>query len=74
VEQVEIINEETKTLYPKVEPRKVDTSLKYINSCLGLKLTAQEALTLLKKMSLVGEAVDEDTLRIDVPISRSGNL
>ena len=58
-------------IYPDLHERRHIASLSYVNSMLGLNLTAPEALSLLGRMGLRGAAEGNDTLAIAVPITRS---
>ena len=74
VEPVKIIsahNGQTR-ITPNFEERKMDVSVEYINSCLGLEQTPDEIATCLKKLSLhaTPSAKNKDILHVTVPITR----
>lgn len=78
VEPIKIIsphNNETR-ISPNIAPRQTTAEVSYINSCLGLQLSAQEICDLLEKMSLSAKpsATDKDILDVSVPITRSDIL
>lgn len=54
IEAVEVVDEKTgkSTVFPDIESRPVNVSLDYINSCLGLNLSAEEVCKLLCRMQM----------------------
>ncbi|EDO17229.1 hypothetical protein Kpol_1035p42 [Vanderwaltozyma polyspora DSM 70294] len=74
VEPVEIVSEHNgqTRMCPNFTERKMDVSMKYINSCLGLELSPEEIAGCLKKMSLHGVASTEnkDVMHVNIPITR----
>ncbi|CDR41324.1 CYFA0S07e00716g1_1 [Cyberlindnera fabianii] len=74
VEPVEIISKHNgeSRITPQLEPRIMNAEIDYINSCLGLKLSAEEICALLKKMSLIATPSKTDTNLLDaeIPITR----
>lgn len=78
VEPVKIIsphNNETR-ISPDISPRHTTAEVDYINSCLGLQLSAPEICKLLEKMSLdvKPSATDKKIIDVAVPITRSDIL
>lgn len=74
IEPVEIIskhNNESR-IVPNLTPRVMTAEIDYINSCLGLKLSADEIIQLLVKMSLVATQHPTDTnlLNVEIPLTR----
>lgn len=62
-------------VFPDLSPRNMEVQLDYINSCTGLALSAEDCVTLLKKMQLNAETVNSgSSLRVHVPITRSDIL
>lgn len=59
---------------PNISPRSFKAEIPYINSCLGLNYSGDEISKLLKKMSLQAKPVDEKTLDVQIPITRSDIL
>lgn len=78
IEPVEIISKHNgeSRIEPVVAPRKTTAEISYINSCLGLKLSASEICKLLNKMSLDTKpsTTDKNLLDVSVPITRSDIL
>lgn len=74
VEPVEIVSEHNgeSRITPNFEERVVNTSIKYLNSALGLKQTPEEIAGCLKKMSLSAthSNSDDDILVVKLPITR----
>ncbi|KAH3903039.1 probable Phenylalanine--tRNA ligase beta subunit [Saccharomycodes ludwigii] len=74
VEPVEVVSEHNNEsrITPDFTPRYMKVSKKYINSCLGLDLSAEEICKCLKKMSLHGtpSKIDENTIDVSIPITR----
>ena len=77
VEPIQIIskhNNETR-LVPDLSPRKTTASLSYLNACCGLALSAEEASSYLKRMSLTASpSSDSDTLSVLIPPTRADIL
>ncbi|KAL7749993.1 phenylalanine--tRNA ligase subunit beta [Sorochytrium milnesiophthora] len=73
VEEVEVVYPDGTThVYPDVKPRKMQASIEYINSAAGLKLTPQDIVRNLQKMSLIATAnADGKNVDVEVPITRS---
>ncbi|KAH3681028.1 hypothetical protein WICMUC_000009 [Wickerhamomyces mucosus] len=74
IEPVEIIskhNQESR-IVPNVQTRVMTAEIDYINSCLGLKLKAQDIIALLLKMSLIAteHETDSNLLNVQIPITR----
>lgn len=74
VEPVQIIsnhNNETRVT-PNLTPRVMSADIDYINSCLGLNLSAKEIIDLLLKMSLIAteNSTDSNKLNVEIPITR----
>lgn len=59
---------------PNLEPREMVVKNRDINSMLGLNLSSSEISSLLTKMLLKSEPVDESSVRINVPPTRSDIL
>lgn len=59
---------------PNITPRSFKAEIPYINSCLGLNYSGDEISQLLKKMSLQAKPVDEKTLDVQIPITRTDIL
>lgn len=78
VEPVEIVSEHNgeSRVTPNIAPRFAQAEILYINSCLGLDLSAEEISKLLAKMSLTAKQSTEDLNLIDVsiPCTRSDIL
>lgn len=74
IEPVEIVSEHNNEsrMCPDIEERKMDVSVKYINSCLGLEQTPEEIDACLKKMALRGtpSTEDKDIIHVSIPITR----
>lgn len=74
IEPVEVVSEHNgqSRVTPNVDSRSMNTSIKYINSALGLDLSADEIIKCLKKLSLHAEKsnTDDDTLEVSIPITR----
>ncbi|CAR25399.1 phenylalanine--tRNA ligase subunit beta [Lachancea thermotolerans CBS 6340] len=76
VEPVEIVSEhnhQSRTT-PDFSPKSMNVSTQYINSCLGLELSAGQICDYLKKMSLYGQPEGKDVIKVDIPITRSDIL
>lgn len=58
---------------PKIEPRKTEALIAYINSCLGLDYSGEQIAKLLRRMSLQATPKG-DVLDVRVPITRSDIL
>ncbi|KAH3680355.1 hypothetical protein WICPIJ_008314 [Wickerhamomyces pijperi] len=74
IEPVEIIskhNDESR-IVPNLSSRVMTAEIDYINSCLGLKLSADEIIQLLVKMSLVAtqHPTDSNLLNVEIPLTR----
>eukprot|EP00727_Mastigamoeba_balamuthi_P000842 m51a1_g10755 putative phenylalanine--trna ligase beta subunit (600) ;mRNA; f:382544-385979 len=75
VEQVEIVNTDGTTFAtPDLACRDQQASLAVLNRSLGLSLDAAEALRLIGRMGMTGEARSADTLVLRVPATRSDIL
>ena len=60
-------------IYPDLSHREFECKLDYINKSLGLSLAANEAASLLKKMSLHAQPTNNNgTIKVSVPCTRSG--
>lgn len=74
VEPVEIVSshDDQSRIVPDFNHRKMDVSIAYINSCLGLQQSAEEIAKSLTKMSLsaVPSTTDKDVLHVSIPITR----
>ncbi|CCH62282.1 hypothetical protein TBLA_0G03460 [Henningerozyma blattae CBS 6284] len=74
IEPVEIVSEHNgeSRMLPDLTERKMQVSIPYINSCLGLEQTAEEISASLKKMSLhsVQSKEDKNMLDVSIPITR----
>jgi phenylalanyl-tRNA synthetase beta chain len=74
VEPVEIISEHNgeSRVTPNLTPRVMSAEIDYINSCLGLKLSAEEITKLLKKMSLIAQPSSNcsNLIDVEIPITR----
>ena len=77
VEPIQIVskhNDETR-LVPDLLPRKTTVSLGYLNACCGLSLSAEEASTYLKRMSLAASPSSQsDLLSVSIPPTRADIL
>ena len=74
VEPVDIVypSGETKR-YPDLAYRTETVEVDYLNRRIGIKIAADEAVSLLKKMGLQSEKADGGkTLKVQVPPNRSG--
>ncbi|KNE62341.1 phenylalanine-tRNA ligase, beta subunit [Allomyces macrogynus ATCC 38327] len=76
VEPVEVIYPDGKKYtYPDVAPRRMEASIDYITSAIGVKLTPAEVVHHLERMSLGATLTkDQKTVLVDVPITRSDIL
>ncbi|CCK70578.1 phenylalanine--tRNA ligase subunit beta KNAG_0E03190 [Huiozyma naganishii CBS 8797] len=74
IEPVKIVSEHNgqSRLTPNLDDRTMDVSMKYINSALGLQLSADEIIKYIKKLSLHGtqSSTDSDILTVSIPITR----
>lgn len=78
IEPVKIISEHNGQSRdcPKISPRNTVAEVDYINSCVGLKLSAEEISKLLGKMSLIASpnSTDSNIIDVKVPATRSDIL
>lgn len=75
VEQVNVVikgEAEKKEVYPNWDYPTINASVQYINSAIGLNLTAEEMVVLLAKMSVVGTVIDGGKqIAVKIPPTRS---
>ncbi|KAI9139095.1 beta subunit of phenylalanyl-tRNA synthetase [Paraphysoderma sedebokerense] len=76
VEQVEVVYPDgSKHVYPDVAPRVMKANINYITSCVGAKLSNDEVVSYLNRMSLDASVdADQKHLTVKVPITRSDIL
>ncbi|CAF1151673.1 unnamed protein product [Adineta steineri] len=64
----------TVILYPNLNDRTENVSVKKMNQRIGIQVDVKTAATLLNRMSLRTEILDSDTLRVNIPVTRSDIL
>ncbi|CAF3482917.1 unnamed protein product [Adineta steineri] len=64
----------TVILYPNLNDRSENVSVKKMNQRIGIQVDVKTAATLLNRMSLQTEILDSDTLRVNIPVTRSDIL
>ncbi|CAF0733337.1 unnamed protein product [Adineta steineri] len=64
----------TVILYPNLNDRTENVSVKKMNQRIGIQVDVETAATLLNRMSLRTEILDSDTLRVNIPVTRSDIL
>lgn len=77
IEAVEIVNEATGTtaLFPQMADFNVNVNVAYVNSAIGIDITAEQMVGYLKKMSMAATlSADGTTLAVAVPPTRSDIL
>lgn len=76
VEPVEVIYEEDGRVevYPDLSEREVIVEREYINSRVGVELDSKKIASLLTKMSLSAEALDDSKIKVRIPPTRSDIL
>ena len=77
VEPIEVVSEHNgqSRMAPDFNQRKMDVSVAYINSALGLEQTPAEIIACLKKMSLSAVASEDGKiLHVSIPITRTDIL
>ncbi|CCD26087.2 phenylalanine--tRNA ligase subunit beta NDAI_0G03100 [Naumovozyma dairenensis CBS 421] len=78
VEAVEVVSEHNNQsrIVPDFTERKMETSVTYINSALGLEQTPEQIVACLKRMSLdaVKSNKSDDILEVTIPITRTDVL
>ncbi|CAG8638736.1 2569_t:CDS:2, partial [Scutellospora calospora] len=76
VEPVKVIYPDgTQHIYPDLSTRTMTVKTDYINACTGLRLDTSEIISLLKRMSLSAEPVNEEAkISVEVPPTRADIL
>ncbi|CAF0954805.1 unnamed protein product [Adineta ricciae] len=75
IEPVEVEQVDGKVIvYPNLAERFESVSVKKINQRIGINVDAQTAATLLNRMSLRATVLDADTLRVEIPVTRTDIL
>ncbi|CAF1000666.1 unnamed protein product [Adineta steineri] len=64
----------TVIVYPNLDDRVENVSVKKINKRIGIEVDAKTAATLLTRMSLRTKVIDPDILRIEIPVTRADIL
>ncbi|KAK0536549.1 phenylalanine--tRNA ligase subunit beta [Tilletia horrida] len=55
---------------PDLAPRRTTATTSYVNRCTGLGLSSREIADYLKRMGHGANAVDEETINVEVPVTR----
>lgn len=74
IEQVEVIHDGEKILYPDITKRVFNTDLRYIRTITGIEISQEELLKNLNKMGMKLEMKNDEEFEVEVPITRTDVL
>lgn len=74
VEEVEVLYDDRKEIYPRLNHRKVKLDVNYTNTLIGIKETPETMQKYLKKMGMNSDILDQNTLEVDVDAIRTDIL